>query len=843
MKASLEKLQKYFKLEATRGYDNNAVVGGLERMLENWESDARADELPEEIIKAVVARIRDYSRLSPKSRAEVLEGIWRRIQQGSTSPQPTAPQEETASAQAEEIVDEAATPEEPDKSDIQGMQEPEIDPQTHQQDEIEDQLSGEPAALNASITVIAGIGVRTAQIMERLGLMTLKDMLYFFPRRYDDYSQLKTINRLQYGEIVTVIGTVESITTRKLRGGKVTVVEAVVSDGSGSLRANWFNQAWKAKNLRSGTQVVLSGKIDQYLGRLVINHPEMEYLERQQLHTNRIVPVYPLTAQIKQRSLRKQINQVSSYWAPRVQDPLPKKIRQEAGLIDLPDALLQIHLPDSWEKLKAAQSRLAFDEIFLLQLGMLSQKHAWQAREARVFETTDAFLGQQLRRLPFKLTTAQQHALADVRRDLASGRPMNRLIQGDVGSGKTIVAALGIALVTQNGSQAALMAPTSILAEQHYQNMLTTLAGQGKQISAGQTGSQYPLSSGQIRLMLGATPELEKQEIRAGLADGSIKLIIGTHALIEDPVVFADLQLAIIDEQHRFGVAQRASLRSKGNSPHLVVMTATPIPRSLALTVYGDLDLTVMDEMPPGRQPVSTHVLMPIERERAYTLIQGQIQQGRQAFIIYPLVEESENSQSKAATEEFDRLQKDVFQQYKVGLLHGRMKASDKDTVMTAFRDAEYQILVSTTVVEVGVDVPNATVMLIEGSNRFGLAQLHQLRGRVGRSSDKAYCLLIPDKDDEIENERLKVMAETNDGFVLAEKDLEQRGPGQFLGTRQSGFAELQIATLTDIRLIEKARQHAQELFEQDPELSQPEHSLLAEFLQRSWSNDTGDVS
>jgi ATP-dependent DNA helicase RecG len=419
---------------------------------------------------------------------------------------------------------------------------------------------------------------------------------------------------------------------------------------------------------------------------------------------------------------------------------------------------------------------------------------------------------------------------------------MNRLIQGDVGSGKTVVAALAIAMVTMQNSQAAIMAPTSILAEQHYKNLLSLLAGYESQ-TARTNSDKFPLRSEEIRLMIGATPESEKEEIRAGLANGSIKLIIGTHALIEEPVYFADLQLAIIDEQHRFGVAQRASLRGKGESPHLIVMTATPIPRSLALTVYGDLDLTVIDEMPPGRQPINTYLLMPIERERAYTVIQNQIQQGRQAFIIYPLVEESEHSDAKAATEEFERLQKDVFPQYKLGLLHGRLSGSEKDRVMTAFRDKVYQILVSTSVIEVGVDVPNATVMVIEGANQFGLAQLHQLRGRVGRGADKSFCLLIPNKDDEIENERLKVMAETNDGFVLAEKDLEQRGPGQFLGTRQSGFNELQIATLTNIRLIEKARRHAKDLFNIDPQLSQAKYSLLAEFLQRSWAYEDGDIS
>jgi ATP-dependent DNA helicase RecG len=378
------------------------------------------------------------------------------------------------------------------------------------------------------------------------------------------------------------------------------------------------------------------------------------------------------------------------------------------------------------------------------------------------------------------------------------------------------------------------MAPTGILAERHYRNFTNLLAGENG-----------ILTPREIRLLVGDTPESEKDEIRAGLANGSIKIVIGTHAVIEAPVQFADLQLAVIDEQHRFGVEQRAELRSKGTSPHLLVMTATPIPRSLALTIYGDLDLSVMDEMPAGRQPVATHVLMPQERERAYTLIRGQIKEGRQAFIIYPLIEESEKMENlRAAVDGYEALSKEIFPDLKLGLLHGRMKPDEKDETMLKFRDQQYDILVSTTVVEVGVDVPNATVMLIEGADRFGLAQLHQLRGRVGRGSEQSYCLLIPTHEDAAENERLQAMAETNDGFILAERDLQQRGPGEFLGTRQSGYASgLRMASLTDVQLIENARLQAQRLFEQDADLKKPEHALLSEALQRFWGEGKGDVS
>jgi len=682
-------------------------------------------------------------------------------------------------------------------------------------------------------------------MLTRLGLNTLGDMLYYFPRRYDDYSQLKPIRDIFYGQQVTVIGEVTHVTSRPLRGGKMTIIEVVINDGTAGLRLTWFNQPWLANRLKAGDAISVSGKVEQYLGRLVMNNPDWEPVEVENLHTNRIVPVYPLTANVTQKWLRKLMHQVVTYWAPRLTDHLSGTIRQAAGLPDLGMALLQAHFPDSVEKLHSARQRLAFDEIFFLQTGVLRQRRDWQSVPGRVFEVGDDWLEARLAVLPFALTNTQKKALQDIRLDLKSGQPMNRLLQGDVGSGKTVVSALTSAMINASSApsmrtaQSAILAPTSILAEQHYRNFIKILAAEDDL-----------LKPGQIRLLVGDTSASEKEEIRTGLASGEVRIVIGTHALLEEPVTFADLQFITIDEQHRFGVEQRAILRSKGTNPHLLVMTATPIPRSLALTVYGDLDLSVMDEMPPGRQPIETYVLTPTERERAYTLVQSQVKSGHQAFIIYPLVEESEDAEAKraspllAATQEHERLQKEVFRNLKLALLHGRMKPDEKDAVMLAFRDGKYDVLVSTTVVEVGVDVPNATVMLVEGANHFGLAQLHQLRGRVGRSGDQAFCLLIPDHEDATENERLQAMAETNDGFVLAERDLQQRGPGEFLGTRQAGYASsLKMASLSDIQLIEKARSQAQALFERDPDLKDPENSLLAEALGRFWGGGKGDVS
>ncbi len=564
-----------------------------------------------------------------------------------------------------------------------------------------------------------------------------------------------------------------------------------------------------------------------------MNNPEWEPLSEKQLHTNRIVPVYPLTKDITQKWLRAIIHEVIEQYAPSLEDPLPPQIRSNNSMPLLSEAVREIHFPETEQSLESAKHRLAFDELFLLQMGVLDQKTQWESRPGEVFSSPEEWLKPRLQRLPFKLTKAQTNALNQIREDLQSGTPMNRLLQGDVGSGKTVIAALASLIVIHGGAQAAFLAPTSILAEQHYQSLRKLFLE-----------SSEDLNEDQICLLIGATPENEKRDIRKRLAAGEIKLIVGTHALLQEPVEFQKLGLAIVDEQHRFGVEQRGTLRNKGNNPHLLVMTATPIPRSLALTMYGDLELSVIDELPPGRMPVETHVLYPREIERAYSLVRRQVDLGNQAFIIYPLVEESEKIAEKAAVEEFTRLEKEIFSAYTLGLLHGQMKPDEKEQIMTRFRDKKIQILVSTSVVEVGVDIPDATVMLIEGAHRFGLAQLHQFRGRVGRSDQKSYCLLVPGTAEDVENQRLLAMTETNDGFALAQKDLELRGPGQFLGTRQSGYSTLKLASITDLKLVELARNQASELFRQDPDLSQEDHQLLAQAVKQFWTTKTsGDIS
>ena len=834
MQLSLEKLRKFFRLEHGNKYDNTAVIGGLASMLDYWEGEARAEGVNEEVIQAVVARLRSYEKLSPEGRAESLKGLWKRI--GETYPevsQKPKGQNQSPRPARSERERQPTRPEEGQPQRQPSQRKPRQAPSSKFDSTAGAKHSQTPAALEADLTVLQGVGPKNAESLEKLGMRTLGDMLYNFPRRYEDYTLLKPIQELNYNDVVTVLGSIQSIHSRPIRGGKHNIIEVIIADGTGSLRLSFFNQPWLMNRLKQGDMISVSGKIDQYLGRIVMNSPDWEFVEMESLHTNRIVPIYSLTERITQKWLRNQMKQVVTYWAPAVVDALPDAVKREARLVSLGEALTQIHFPDSQDRLKFARERLAFDEIFYLQMGVLRQKRDWQSVEGRRFTVSDEWLDARLGALPFTLTSAQQDALNDIRRDLDSGRPMNRLLQGDVGSGKTVIAALGASMVVENGAQAAIMAPTSILAEQHYRNFTNLLAGE-----------KGFLQESEIRLLVGNTPESEKEAIRQGLADGSIKIIIGTHAVIEPDVQFKDLQFVVIDEQHRFGVEQRAELRSKGTNPHLLVMTATPIPRSLALTVFGDLDISVMDVMPAGRQTIATHVLRPQERERAYTMIRAQVERGSQAFIVYPLIEESEKIDARAAVDDFETLSKEVFHDLKLGLLHGRMKPGEKDEVMYKFRDREFDILVSTTVIEVGVDVPNSTLMLIEGADRFGLAQLHQLRGRVGRGSKQSTCLLIPTHEDATENDRLQAMVTTNNGFELADLDLKLRGPGEFLGTRQAGFASsLKMASITDVALIEKAREQAQTLFEKDPYLKQPEHNLLAETFERFWKSTAGDVS
>jgi ATP-dependent DNA helicase RecG len=519
-----------------------------------------------------------------------------------------------------------------------------------------------------------------------------------------------------------------------------------------------------------------------------------------------------------------------NYWADRLPDYVPEATLDRVELADLGWAIRNAHFPEGMDHLAHARNRLVFDDLLLLQLAILANRREWQAVPADALHVSDEYLESLLSAVfPYQLTGAQQKSIADIRQDIGQPVPMNRLLQGDVGSGKTAVAIAALGFANANGKQAALMAPTSILAEQHYRNVseaLTKISGE----------REY-----KVGLLTGSLSSAEREAVYAGIADGSVDVVVGTHALIQGGVEFNDLGLAIIDEQHRFGVEQRGALRGKGKNPHLLVMTATPIPRTLALTLHADLDLSVIDEMPPGRKPVQTRVVEPVARERIFSFVESELEKGRQAFIVHPLVEQSETIDARSAVEAYDELAK-VFFRFKVGLLHGRMKPAEKDEIMTAFGKHEYDVLVTTSVAEVGVDIPNASVIVIEGANRFGLAQLHQFRGRVGRGEHASYCLLIPDNNTQEARDRLQAMEDITDGFKLAEMDWKLRGPGELLGTRQSGGSFMALAEFMTPHLVETAQREARTIYAEDPDLSQEQHQLLAE---RVWllQDDRSDVS
>jgi ATP-dependent DNA helicase RecG len=807
MAKPLETLEKILSLEEVDyQYQDKAVAGGLARYAETWIKQAEGlyDRTAFAWIEDVANRLKAYTSLSPETRETLLRELREILRSPPDGVEQSAGLSEGMKPRYQaESPPESPSPLPPSKKSGPGLE--------------------------ASVKTLAGVGEKRAELLDKLGVRTVQDFLYLYPRRYEDYSKLKTINQLELGETVSVLGTVWDAGGRKTQGGRY-LFRAVLSDQTGTLEVTWFNQPYLKNRIKSGMQLLVSGTVTEYLGRLTMTAPEWEPVSRKDLTNARILPVYPLTEGLNQRRLRSLMERALSSWATRIPDPLPASMRESYHLLPLPRALWGIHFPESERHLEAARHRLTFEEALYLQIGLLHRKYAWKSQSGRVIQIPSSQWQVLLQSLPYTLTMAQQHVLDELLTDMASGQPMNRLLQGDVGSGKTVVAALLMSVVASAGAQAAMMAPTEILAEQHYKSLESFFAG-------------FPEPRPGLALLTGSVAGTERDEIYKGLVDGTIDVVVGTHALIQKSVDFKDLAFVVIDEQHRFGVEQRGQLRQKGYNPHLLVMTATPIPRSLELTVWGHLDVSVLDEMPPGRQAVATRVLSPLERERAYNFMRRQIEEGRQAFIIYPLVEPSDKIEARAAVDEHERLQKEVFPDLHLGLLHGRMHADEKEATMAAFARGDLDILVATSVVEVGIDVPNATVMLIDGAERFGLAQLHQFRGRVGRGSHKSYCLLLADVTSGDAAERLKAMESTTDGFVLAQKDLEMRGPGEFLGTRQSGFPDLPlIASLADTRLLHRVREVATQLLEEDRTLEKPDHALLAQQVERFW-HTKGDLS
>jgi len=692
------------------------------------------------------------------------------------------------------------------------------------------------------IQYVEGVGAKRADCFRRLGLKTLEDLLYFLPWRYEDRGNLKKIDQMVLGEEFTlsvqILSTRLHLTLRK----RLQIFEIMARDETGWLVVKWFNQPYLKKILKKGQWLMLSGKVkaNPYDGRLVMENPQFEVisqdLERiesteELIHTGRIVPIYHETRGLTSRVIRSLMKTLLDTWSECISEMLPQPILDRYKLPRLDQSLQQVHFPDRTQHpatLNQGRSefhrRLVFDDFFLLQLGLAyKRREVIEEKRGIAFSTEGARLDHFLSQLPFSLTAAQKRVIVEIKQDMARPRPMNRLVQGDVGCGKTLIALVAFIIAIENGYQGVFMAPTEILAEQHYLTVKRWVSNLGLKTV----------------LVTSGLSRKEREVVERQIQSGEANLAVGTHALIQEGVRFKQLGLVIIDEQHKFGVLQRGELVKKGDHPDVLIMTATPIPRTLALTAYGDMDVSVIDELPPGRSPVETVLLEESERERGYDLVVKELSAGRQAYVVYPLVEESQKTDLKAAIQMERSLREEVFQGWRVGLLHGQMKTEEKEKVMFLFKDRQVDLLVATSVIEVGIDVPNATVVWIEHAERFGLAQLHQLRGRVGRGSQRSICLLMAGTRLTREaRHRLEVMVQSQDGFTIAEEDLILRGPGEFFGTRQAGLPELKVANLIrDAGVLELARSEAFRLLEQDPLLLQPEHQGLRHALHRRWKD------
>jgi ATP-dependent DNA helicase RecG len=687
------------------------------------------------------------------------------------------------------------------------------------------------------VTELAGVGEKKAEALAQMEIETVLDLLTHYPRRYVDRTQQAEIRELRVGDEAMVVARVKRVQTRRTRQRR-TLVEIDVFDGSSYLHCVFFNQPWRAKQLQEGTEAILFGKLESYRGRRQMTNPVVDLIGDR---TGRIIPIYPQSekAGLNSWDLDPMVREALGR-AGELADPLPDDWRDRLDVVDRTWAFREIHVPESMAASQAARKRLVLDELLRLQITLVMRKRAVERESKGIQHVVD---GELVRRfhdaLPFALTGAQQKAIAEIGADLAGPHPMHRLLQGDVGSGKTVIAVTTLLMAVQGGYQGALMAPTEVLAEQHELGVRDLL----RDLSVPDTDpntmfGDRPLN---VALLTNRTTAKERERLHAGLADGSVDILIGTHALLEEHVEFKALGAVVIDEQHRFGVEQRAALRGKGDDPDVLVMTATPIPRTAAMTVYGDLDVTTLDELPPGRTPVETRwVRGDLAESEAYRRVEEEVAAGRQAYVVCPLIEDSERIQARSATVEFERLRTEVWPGLRVGLLHGQMPSKEKEAVMSSFRRGEVDVLVSTTVIEVGVDVPNATVMLIEDAVRFGIAQLHQLRGRVGRGAAKSWCYLLGEATTEDAEQRLEAIERSTDGFELAEVDLEIRGEGTVLGTRQKGRSDLKLASLRrDKEWVGRAREVAFDIVDADATLRT--HDVLAEEIRLLIDDDEAE--
>ena len=692
-----------------------------------------------------------------------------------------------------------------------------------------------PATKHLPVQFVKGVGPKGAETLSqsKFSIHSVEDLLQHYPRRHLDFSETTSIREVAVGQEVTLIGEVKKVRPAP-PGRKKFPTKVTMSDGSSSIELAFFNQPWRAKQLRVGTVIAAKGKVSTFAGKRQMTSPMVDVIKDPD-EVIKIVPIYPATAEIHTAWLRRIIRSAIEEYSP-LADPLPLEIRDRHSLLDRTRAMTRYHFPGEMKEKWEARRRLVFDELFTLQIGLAFRKRRIEQDTIGISHKVEAELaGRFIEDLPFELTQAQARSIREVEEDMARSIPMHRLLQGEVGSGKTVVALYAAMLAVQGGYQAAIMAPTEVLASQHFLT-INSLLSKAQFDDFPESVSRASLLGPEVVLLTGSVPAAKRREAIARISDGRADIVVGTHALIQEAVEFANLGLAVVDEQHRFGFHQRIALREKtqgGSTPDVLIMTATPIPRTLALTLYGDLDVSVLDELPKGRQPVETAIVEEANREEAYSLVRDEVRSGRQAYVITPLIEDSDKLEVKSAEAEAERLAAEVFVDLRVAKMHGRMRPAQKESVMSSFRKGDIDVLISTTVVEVGVDVPNATVMLIEDADRFGLSQLHQLRGRIGRGAHPSKCILfassleeVDEEERKIARERLKALASTTDGFELANKDLELRGTGTIMGARQAGFSDLRLTHLIkDVDILKRARDEAFSMIEADPELSK--HELI----------------
>ena len=801
----LHTFKNILQQELDFGFDDSVVIGGVDAFIKKWKKE----------LTSKLGALPRYSNLSKSKRKLWISSVLKKIDGFDVSQNSTNRDPINSKNKANRIS----------KSSVK---------------------------LTDSVYQIEGITRRNISESElsKLNINDINDLLYFVPNRHNDFGDIRKVSDLKDGQDQTVMVNVWEGSLKKIRPN-LWSIKVIVGDDTGNVSCNWFRHGYKKPYILSafkpGAKLVISGKTSLFAGRITFQSPEYELINESGdslVHTSGLVPVYPITEGITQRRIRSVVKRAVDSMAEEVNDYLPNSVKKDLNFMNLPCAIKNIHYPSSIRHYQEARRRLAFDEFFVLQLAVLMRKLSEKA-ERNVFAVnidlnkTNAFIDL----LPFKLTNSQNLVIKEILNDLNSCSVMNRLLQGDVGSGKTVVALIAVLAMVFDGYQAAVMAPTEILAQQHYATLSRLFSfGQIIEKQENHIILTLPFFDKTITLgiLIGSMNQSAKKRIVDGLNKKEINIIVGTHALIQDDVHIPNMGLAVVDEQHRFGVEQRAILRNKGNNPHMLAMSATPIPRSLNLTVYGDLDISVLDELPQGRKEIKTRFINDQDRVKAYEFTRQQLEKGRQAFVLCPLIEESEILQTKAATEEYEKLVSDIYPEFKVGLLHGRMKLSEKDHVMLEFEKHNIDILVCTPVIEVGIDIPNASVMIIDGADRFGLAQLHQIRGRVGRGEFQSYCVLVADAPSENAQIRLKLLEGSNDGFVLAEEDLKLRGPGDYLGTRQSGLPNFKVAKISDFEILHQARQSALNILSIDPNLQHEDNldlnKLVIEFKEKLYS-------